>query len=97
MITSFVFFFTDLPVVSHGKGSFGLIFLFFCIGLVLIVSKIMAEALAFNAKSVMGYTIDNTLLESRGWSRVRVLVQNTSDDKMLAMIKRWVGQMEKAV
>jgi hypothetical protein len=44
----------------------------------------------------MGYTIDNNLLEAHGWSRVWVLVQKISDDKMLDKIKRWVGQLEKA-
>jgi hypothetical protein len=65
--------------------------LFFCMGLGLIASKIMSEALSFRPLSVLGYAIDNNLLGADGWSRVRVLAQKTSDDRMLEKIKRRVG------
>jgi hypothetical protein len=70
--------------------------LFFRMGLGLIASKTMSEALSLRPLSVLGYAIDNNLLGAHGWSRVWVLAQNTSDDKMLEKIKRRVGQMEKA-
>jgi hypothetical protein len=56
----------------------------------------MSEALAFKHKSVWGYAIDNNLLEAHGWSRVCILVHNTSDDKMLDKIRRRVGQLKNA-
>jgi hypothetical protein len=56
----------------------------------------MSDPLTFRPLSVLGYAIDNNLLESHGWSCVWILVQKTSDDKMLDKIKRRVGQMEKA-
>jgi hypothetical protein len=56
----------------------------------------MSEVLAFRPKSVLGYAIDNNLLDAHGWSRVHILAQKTSDDKMLDKIRRRVGQMEKA-
>jgi hypothetical protein len=65
-------------------------------GLGLIASKTMSEALAFRPLSVHGYAIDNNLLGAHGWSHVKILAQKTSDDKMLHKIKRRVGQMEKA-
>jgi hypothetical protein len=70
--------------------------LFFCMGLGLIASKTMSEALSFRPLSVLGYAIDNNLLVAHGWSRVRVLAQKTLDDKMLDRIKMHVVQMEKA-
>jgi hypothetical protein len=70
--------------------------LFFCMGLGLIASKTMSEALSFRPLLVLGYAINSNLLGAHGWSRVRVLAQKTSDDKMLEKIKRRVGQMEKA-
>jgi hypothetical protein len=70
--------------------------LFFCMGLGLIASKTMYEALSFRPLSVLGYAIDNNLLGDHGWGRVRVLAQKISDDKMLDKIKRCVVQMEKA-
>jgi hypothetical protein len=70
--------------------------IFFCMGLGLIPAKTMSESLAFRSKSVWEYNIDNNLLEAQGWSRVRILVQKTSADKMLDKIKRWVEQMEKS-
>jgi hypothetical protein len=67
--------------------------LFFCMGLGLISFKTMSEALSFRPLSVLGYAIDNNLLGAHGWSRVRVLAQKTTDDKMLDKIKgvweRW--------
>jgi hypothetical protein len=65
-------------------------------GLGLIASKTMSEALSFRPLSVLGYAIDTNLLGAHGWGRVRVLAQKTTDDKMLDKIKRRVGQMEKA-
>jgi hypothetical protein len=70
--------------------------LFFCMGLGLIASKTISEALTFRLLSVLGYAIDTNLLGAHGWSRVRILAQKTSDDKMLDKIRRRVGQMEKA-
>jgi hypothetical protein len=70
--------------------------LLFCMGLGLIASKIMSEALAFGPKAVLRYAIDDNLLEAHGWSLVRVLVHKTSYDKMLDKIRRRVGQLEKA-
>jgi hypothetical protein len=70
--------------------------LFFCMGLGLIASKTMYEALSFIPLSVLGYSINNNLLGAHGCSCVRVLAQKTSDNKMLDKIKRCVGQMEKA-
>ena len=88
---------SEYTVVNHGKGRFGrTLIYFFCLGLGLIAAKTMSEALVFNPKAVLGYAIDNNLLEAHGWRRVRVLAQNTSDDKMLAKIRRRVGQLEKA-
>jgi hypothetical protein len=69
--------------------------LFFCMGLGLIVSKTVSEALAFIPESVMGYAIDNNLLEAHGWSQVWFLVQKTSDNKFFNEIKSQVGQLEK--
>jgi hypothetical protein len=65
-------------------------------GLGLIASKTMYEALTFRPLSVLGYAINNNLLGAHGWSRVRILAQKTSDNKMLDKIKRRVGHMEKA-
>jgi hypothetical protein len=65
-------------------------------GLGLIASKTMSEALSFRPLSVLGYAIDNNLLGAHGWSRVWVPAQKTSDNRMLEKIKRRVGQMEKA-
>jgi hypothetical protein len=62
----------------------------------MIWSKNISEALVFNPKAVLGYAIDNNLLEDRGWSLVCVFSQKTSDDKMLDKIRRRVGQLEKA-
>ena len=87
---------SEYTVVNHGKGRFGRTLIYFCLGLGLIAAKTMSEALVFNPKAVLGYAIDNNLLEAHGWRRVRVLAQNTSDDKMLAKIRRRVGQLEKA-
>jgi hypothetical protein len=70
--------------------------LFFFMGLGVIASKPMSEALSFRPLLVLGYAINNNLLGAHGWSRVRVLAQKTSDDRMLEKIKRRVGQMEKA-
>jgi hypothetical protein len=70
--------------------------LLFCMGLGLIASKTMSEALSFIPLSILGYAIDNNLLGAHGRSRVWVLAQKTSDDRMLEKIKRRVGQMEKA-
>jgi hypothetical protein len=70
--------------------------LYFCMGLGLIASKTMSEALSFIPLSVLGYAIDNNMLGAHGWSHVWVLAQHTSDDKMLEKIKRRMGQMEKA-
>jgi hypothetical protein len=70
--------------------------LFFCLGLCLIASKTVYEALAFIPLSVLGYAIDNNLMGAHGWSHVRVLAQKTSDDKMLDKTRRRVGLMEKA-
>jgi hypothetical protein len=66
-------------------------------GLGLIVFKKISEAVAFNVKAVMRYAIDNSLFESHGRSRVvQIIVHNTSENKMLARIRRRVGQIEKA-
>jgi hypothetical protein len=65
-------------------------------GLGLIASKTMNEALSFIPLSVLRYAIDNNLFGAHGWGRVRVLAQKTMDDKMIDKIKRRVGQMEKA-
>jgi hypothetical protein len=62
----------------------------------LFAAKKMADDLAFRPQSVLGYAINNNLLGAHGWSRVRILVQKTSDKKMLEKIRRRVGQMEKA-
>jgi hypothetical protein len=70
--------------------------LFFCMVMGLIASKTMSEALIFRPLSVIGYAIYNNLLGAHGWSHVRILAQNTSDDKMIDKIKRRVGQMEKS-
>jgi hypothetical protein len=70
--------------------------LFFCMGLGLIASKTMSEALSFRPLSFIGYAIDNNLLGAHGRGSVRVLAQKTSDNNMLVKIKRRVGQMEKA-
>jgi hypothetical protein len=91
-----IFCHPEFPVVSHGKGTYGRIMLFFCMGLGLIASKTMSDALSFRPLSVLRYAIDNNLLGAHGWSHVRVLAQKTSDDTMLDKIKRRVGQMEKA-
>jgi hypothetical protein len=64
-------------------------------GLGLFGYKTMPEALDFNTKAVMGYDIANNILEVHVWSRVRVLVQKTLDDKIMDKIKRRVGQLEK--
>jgi hypothetical protein len=56
----------------------------------------MSEAFLFRPQSVLGYAIYNNLLGAHGLSRVRVLAQKTSDNKMLDKIKRRVGQMGKA-
>jgi hypothetical protein len=88
--------FSSSRVVSHGKGTYGRTMLFFCMGLGLIASQTMSEALVFRPQSVLGYAIDNNLLGSHGWSRVRILAQKTSDEKMLDKIRRRVVQMEKA-
>jgi hypothetical protein len=84
------------PVVGNGKGTFGCTLLLFCVGLGLIVTKTMSEALIFNPKAVLGYDIDNNLLEAHGWSRVSVLAQKTSYDNLLDKIRRRVGQLKKA-
>jgi hypothetical protein len=42
------------------------------------------------------YAIDNNLLGAHGWSRVWILAQKTSYNKILDNIRRRVGQMEKA-
>jgi hypothetical protein len=47
--------------------------IFFCIGLGLIASKTLSEALSFRPLSVLGYAIDNNLLGANGWGRVLVL------------------------
>jgi hypothetical protein len=60
-----------------------------------IASKTMSEAFLFRPQSVLGYAIYNNLLGAHGWSRVRVLAQKTSDNKMLDKIKRRVGQMKR--
>jgi hypothetical protein len=67
-----------VPVVGNGKHTLGRTLLFFCMGLGLIVAKTISEALVFNPKAVLGYDIDNNLLEAHGWSRARVLAQKTS-------------------
>jgi hypothetical protein len=69
---------------------------FLLYGLGLTASKTMSEALSCRPLSFLGYAIYNNLLGAHGWSRVWVLAQKTSDDKMLDKIKRRVGQMEKA-
>jgi hypothetical protein len=56
----------------------------------------MYEALSFRPLSFLGYAIYNNLLGAHGWSHVRFIAQNTSDDKVLDKIKRRVGQIEKA-
>jgi hypothetical protein len=68
----------------------------FLYGLVLIASNTMSEAFSCRPLSALGYAIYNKLLGAHGWSRVRVLAQKTSVDKMLDKIKRCVGQMVKA-
>jgi hypothetical protein len=65
-------------------------------GLGLIAAKTMSESLAFRPKSVWEYAIENNLLGAHGWSRVCILAQKTSDDKMLEKIKRRVGQIENS-
>jgi hypothetical protein len=55
----------------------------------------MSEALAFRPHSVLGYAIDSNLLGAHEWSRVRILAQKISDDKMLDKIRMRLGQMEK--
>jgi hypothetical protein len=69
--------------------------IFFCIGMALITSKIMSDALSFRTLLLLVYAVDNNLLGTHGWSRERVLEQKTSDDRILEKIKRRVGQMEK--
>ena len=84
-------------MVSHGKGLKNRTLLFIMIALGgMVLKKTMTEALSISPKAVMGYAIDNNLLGAHGWGRVRVLVQKTSDEKMLDKIKRRVGQLEKA-
>jgi hypothetical protein len=83
-------------VVSNGKGTFGRILLLFCMGLGLIASKTISEALLFNPKAILGYDIDNTLLGAHGWSQVHILVHNTSGDKILDNTRRQVGRLENA-
>jgi hypothetical protein len=72
--------------------------LLFCMGLGmgLIASQTISEALTFRPLSVLGCAIDNNLLGSHGWSCVRILAQKTYDDKMLDKIRRRVVQIEKA-
>jgi hypothetical protein len=65
----------------------------FCMGLGLVASKTMYEALALRPQSVLGRAIDNNLLGAHGWSSVRILAQKTSNDKILYKIRRHVGQM----
>jgi hypothetical protein len=65
-------------------------------GLGLVASQTMYEALVFRPQSILGYAIDKNLLGAHGWSHVRILAQKTLDYKMLNKIKRRVGQMEKA-
>jgi hypothetical protein len=65
--------------------------LFFCMGLGLIASKKMSEALSLRPLSVLGYDIDNNMLGAHACSRVRVLAHKTLDDRMLEKIKRCVG------
>jgi hypothetical protein len=60
-------------------------------GLGLIFYKTMSED-----KVVLGYAIDNNLLEAHGWSRVCVRAQKTSDDKIIDKIRRQMGQLENA-
>jgi hypothetical protein len=70
--------------------------LFFCMGLGLVSAKTMSEVLVFRPQSVLGYATDNNLLEAHGWSRVSILAQKTSYDKMLANIRRRAVHTEKA-
>jgi hypothetical protein len=86
----------QFPVVSHGKGTYGRTMLFFCMGLGSVASKTISDALTFRPQSVLGYAIDNNLLGAHRRSRIRILAQKTSDNKMLDKIRRRVGQMEKA-
>jgi hypothetical protein len=50
-------------------------FLIFLIGVGKIIAKTMKEALVFSKNEVMGYDIDNNLLNCHGWKQVRCLVQ----------------------
>jgi hypothetical protein len=74
MITCVIFYVPDFSVVNHGKRKTCRTMLLFCMGLGLSGSEKMSEALALNPTEVMGYVIDNNMLEAHGWSRVWVIV-----------------------
>jgi hypothetical protein len=86
----------DFPVVSPGKVTFRRTMLLLCMGLGLVATNTLSEALTFIPQSVLRYAIDNNLLDTHGWSRVRILAQKTSDIKMLDKIRRRGGQIKKA-
>jgi hypothetical protein len=76
------------PALPEVLTTYGRTVHFFCMGLGLVAAKTMSEALAFRPQSVLGYAIDNNLLGAHGWSRVQILAQKTTDDKILEKIRR---------
>ena len=87
------FLLTDSQITNHGKGKYGRILLTFLIGVAL-VNKTLKQVLVFDKKAVMGYAIDNNLLDCHGWKSVRRLVQKTTDDNLISRSKRRVGQLQ---
>jgi hypothetical protein len=73
----------------------GRVLLFFCLDVGLIVSKILKQALVFNKIAVMGYAIDNNILECHVWESVIKLVQDTTNDNLNSRIKHRVGHMNQ--
>jgi hypothetical protein len=52
----------------------------FFIGVGMIVSKTLRQALVFNKVEVMGYAIDNSIVDFHRCKSLRRLVQDTTDD-----------------
>jgi hypothetical protein len=63
----------------------------FCIVIGMIVSKTLREALFLSKKAVMGYAIDNNLLQCNWSKSVRKLAHDTTDSDLISCIKHRVG------
>jgi hypothetical protein len=68
---SIYFSFYRLFNYSSWNGKMWMCTAVFCIGIGMIVSKTPREALAVNKVAVMGYAIDNNLLDCHGWKSVK--------------------------